>query len=90
MSPVDVDEAFTPASACDERNRDLDLQIRAIHAQLSAISSRPALLDSYRREALNLLEPAYPRDRAASQALELAYVRRWRELPPEDAASRLR
>ncbi len=60
--------------------------VAGIRAQLAPIGSRSALLDSYRRESLNLLVSTAPPIDAAAAALEIAYTLRWLELPDEQIA----
>ena len=54
--------------------------VALVRAQLAPIPSRPALLDSYRRESLCRLVPSNPSADAAADVLELAYAARWAEL----------
>jgi hypothetical protein len=61
---------------------DLAQRVALVRAQLAPIPSRPALLDSYRRESICRLASAASADSAAA-VLELAYAARWAELEPE-------
>jgi hypothetical protein len=70
MSALDTEFATPPALA--ER-------VALVRAQLAPIRSRPALLDSYRRESLcRLASPALAG--SAAEVLDLAYASRWLEL----------
>ncbi len=62
----------------------LAVYVADVCAQLAPIRSRTALLDSYRREALNVLLPTElaPQD-PETVGLEIAYMLRWLELPEE-------
>jgi hypothetical protein len=65
----------------------LEHRVALVRAQLAPIHSRPALLDSYRRESLcRLGSPAGVSDSAAD-VLELAYAARWAELELESPAT---
>jgi hypothetical protein len=61
--------------------------IALVRAQLAPISSRRALLDSYRRESLCRLASPDPNAGSAVEVLDKAYALRWAELAPEDASS---
>ena len=71
MSAADTENPILPATA--------EL-VALVRAQLAPIPSRPALLDSYRRESLYRLAPSGCRVDAAESVLELAYAARWAEL----------
>jgi hypothetical protein len=78
MSSLDTEFADPPTMV--ER-------VAMVRRQLTAIPSRTALLDSYRRESLYRL--AYPGQASgsAAEALDMAYALRWIELDPELAKS---
>ncbi len=61
----------------------LAVYVAGVRAQLAPIRSRAALLDSYRREALNVLVPITEASDPGSVGLEIAYMLRWLELPEE-------
>jgi hypothetical protein len=71
MHAVDTEAAAAPAFA------DLVAHYRA---QLAPISSRRALLESYRSQSLSRLATAPPAAGSAAEALDLAYAMRWIEL----------
>jgi hypothetical protein len=57
-------------------------RVALVRAQLAPITSRLALLDSYRRESLCRLATTVRVAGSAAEVLELAYAMRWRELEP--------
>jgi len=75
MSPIEAQAASQPAL------------IAMVHAQLAPISSRRALLDSYRRESLCRLASPEPNSGSAVEVLDIAYALRWAELAPEEIPS---
>jgi hypothetical protein len=60
-------------------------RVALVRAQLEPIRSRPALLESYRRESLCRLATTEFAAGSAAEVLELAYAVRWLELAPEVA-----
>ena len=62
-------------------------RIAMVRAQLEPIRSRPALLDSYRRESLCRLASATTAPGSATEVLDLAYAMRWLELDDDQAGS---
>jgi hypothetical protein len=58
-----------------------------VRAQLEPIRSRPALLDSYRRESLCRLASAATAPGSATEVLDFAYAMRWLELDDDQAGS---
>jgi hypothetical protein len=69
-------------------------RVALVRAQLEPIRSRPALLESYRRESLCRLATTDFAAGSAAEVLELAYAMRWLELetdpPVEDSTDLLR
>jgi hypothetical protein len=77
MSPIEAQTPSRPAVA--ER-------VALVRAQLAPISSRRALLDSYRRESLCRLASPTQNGGSAGEVLDIAYALRWAELAPDDPA----
>jgi hypothetical protein len=75
MSPIEAQTSSRPVVA--ER-------VALVRAQLAPISSRRALLDSYRRESLCRLASPVPNGGSAVEVLDIAYALRWAELAPEE------
>jgi hypothetical protein len=71
MRAVDTESAAAPVFA--------DL-LAWYRAQLAPISSRRALLESYRSQSLSRLATTPPATGSAAEALDLAYAMRWIEL----------
>jgi hypothetical protein len=61
-----------------------DSRVAMVHAQLAPISSRRALLDSYRRESFFRSLTDLVCHGPEVQVLEMAYSLRWAELTPDD------
>jgi hypothetical protein len=61
-------------------------RVALVRAQLAPISSRRALLDSYRRESLCRLASPTQDGGSAVEVLDIAYALRWTELAPDDPA----
>jgi len=77
MSPIEAQTSSRPVVA--ER-------VALVRAQLAPISSRRALLDSYRRESLCRLASPTQNGGSAVEVLDIAYALRWAELAPDDPA----
>lgn len=75
MSPIEAQTSSRPVVA--ER-------VALVRAQLAPISSRRALLDSYRRESLCRLASPSQNGGSAGEVLDIAYALRWAELAPDD------
>jgi len=76
MSPIETQISSQPAVAD---------RVALVRAQLAPISSRRALLDSYRRESLCRLASPAQNGGSAGEVLDIAYALRWAELAPDDA-----
>jgi hypothetical protein len=59
--------------------------VAGVRAELSLITDRATLLDSYRRESLGRLASSLDRADYETAALDLAYALRWLELNAEVA-----
>jgi hypothetical protein len=77
MSAIETQATSQPA---------LTDRIALVRAQLAPISSRRALLDSYRRESLCRLASPVQSAGSAVEVLDIAYALRWAELAPGDAS----
>ena len=61
-------------------------RVALVRAQLEPIRSRPALVESFRRESLCRLATTDFAVGSAAEVLELAYAMRWLELAPDSPA----